>query len=78
MCAFHCSLFLFESTLLLFVWKDGEGITARIGKLEKMVIDLNAYRQRQEDELIEAQRLAMEMKKTNKYGSEELQQVIVS
>ena len=56
--------------------KDGNAISARIAKLEKMTIDLNAYRQRQEDELIEAQRLALEMKKQGKFGSPELQLVI--
>ena len=56
--------------------KDGNAISARIAKLEKMVIDLNSYRQRQEDELIEASRLAQELKKQGKFGSPELQQVI--
>ena len=41
-----------------------------------MVIDLNAYRQRQEEELIEAQRLAEQMKRDGKFGTPELQQVI--
>jgi hypothetical protein len=56
--------------------KDGQGITARIGKLEKIVIDLNAYRQRQEEELLKAQKLALELKKKSKYGNEALEQVI--
>jgi hypothetical protein len=56
--------------------KDGNAISVRIAKLEKMCIDLNAYRQRQEEELEEAARLAEEMKRQGVLGSPELQAVI--
>ena len=41
-----------------------------------MCIDLNAYRQRQEEELEEAARIAEEMKRQGVLGSPELQAVI--
>ena len=56
--------------------KDGNAISVRIAKLEKMCIDLNAYRQRQEEEIEAAARLAEEMKRKGVYGSPELQAVI--
>ena len=57
--------------------REGNSVGARITRMEKTIIDLNAYRQRQEEALEAARREAEEMRNLHgAYGSPELQAVI--